>query len=457
VNTSALPDQLIGPALASQSFMPPATAIFSVGTTQRVIRQDGTGTVPSAAIRRSAVRLLPGRHAPIECCHAASGNDLARVPKGSPMTSDDPKTRPLTDLLDSPNLAEALDSDRFKQFLDNIPVAIAVAELQPEERVTYANLEFERLSDQGPAELLGRPWSDLKAIASAKGDDRRLSDAITSGEDHIGTFRMEADGSDDGITLDAWSNIIHDDDGAAMFRLVALAAVKPQSRPDLEAFEKRVQEKDVLLRELQHRVKNNLQMITALIRMESRNALDDETGESFSRLAGRVSALALLYRSLAPDKPAESVDLGIYLSQIATAVMQAHAVEGIRLDLKVDTWPVSINVAMPAGLVVNEVLTNSLKHAFVGRPGGTITLHSLVDPEGCQVVIADDGIGLPPGTTWPTSGRLGSLIVRSLQHNAGARLDVVSSPDSGLRVVIRFARANAAPDLAEGRSAAVAD
>ncbi|MGK7871062.1 sensor histidine kinase [Falsiroseomonas sp. E2-1-a20] len=372
------------------------------------------------------------------------------------MTTDDDKTRPLTDLLDSPNLAAALDSDRFKQFLDNIPFAIAVAELQPRERVTYANLEFERLSRQRPDELLGRPWSDLKAIASATGDDRQLCDAIMSGEDHIGTFRMVPDVGEDGTTLDAWSNIIHDEEGAALFRLVALAATNPRSRTNLDASEKRVQEKDLLLRELQHRVKNNLQMITALIRMESRNAPDDETGESFSRLAGRVSALALLYRSLSPDKTGESVDLGIYLSQIASAVMQAHAVEGIRLDLKVDTWPVSINVAMPAGLVVNEVLTNSLKHAFVGRAGGTITLHSLVDAEGCRVFIADDGIGLPPGTSWPTSGRLGSLIVRSLRHNAGARLEVRSSPGSGLQVTIRFTRADAAPEVAEGHPIRVA-
>jgi two-component sensor histidine kinase len=360
------------------------------------------------------------------------------------MTTDDPKPKPLTNLLDSPDLAAALDNDRFKQFLDNIPFAIAVAELQPVERVTYANLEFERLSEQQPAELLNRPWSDLKAIASATGDDRKLSDAIVEGEDHIGTFRIDRE---DGITVDAWSNIIHDDNGTALFRLVALAAVNPQSRADLEAFERRVEEKDVLLRELQHRVKNNLQMIAALIRMESRNATDDEAEESFSRLAGRVGALALLYRSLSTDQPAESVDLGTYLSQIASSVMQAHAVEGIRLDLKVDTWPVSINVAMPTGLVVNEVLTNALKHAFVGREGGTITLHSLVDDTGCQIVIADDGVGLPEGMRWPTSGRLGSLIVESLRQNAGAELAVASSPGAGLRVVIRFARADAAPEV----------
>jgi two-component sensor histidine kinase len=94
---------------------------------------------------------------------------------------------------------------------------------------------------------------------------------------------------------------------------------------------------------------------------------------------------------LSADAPADSIDLGIYLSQIASAVMKAHAVEGVRLDLKVDTWPVSINVAMPTGLVVNELLTNALKHAFSERSGGTITLRSLVDETGCQVTVADDG------------------------------------------------------------------
>ena len=63
--------------------------------------------------------------------------------------------------------------------------------------------------------------------------------------------------------------------------------------------------------------------------------------------------------------------------------MRSYAVEGIRLDLKVDAYPVSVNVAMPTGLVVNELLTNALKHAFTGRDRGTITLHSLVDSTGC--------------------------------------------------------------------------
>ncbi len=77
--------------------------------------------------------------------------------------------------------------------------------------------------------------------------------------------------------------------------------------------------------------------------------------------------------------------------------MQAHATEGIRLDLKIDSYPVSVNVAMPTGLVVNELLTNALKHAFDGREHGMITLRCIVDAEGCRVVVADDGVGFPRG------------------------------------------------------------
>ena len=105
---------------------------------------------------------------------------------------------------------------------------------------------------------------------------------------------------------------------------------------------------------------------------------------------------------------------------------------------------------MPAGLVVNELLTNSLKHAFRDRDNGTIILHSLVDQEGCRVLIGDDGRGLDEGTTWPTQGKLGALIVQSLRQNAKADIEFQSTPGEGVRVTILFARANAEPDEGNG-------
>lgn len=358
------------------------------------------------------------------------------------MTSHDKKPADLPEhLLETPQLADALESDRFRRFLDHIPFAVVVAELQPAESITYANVEFERLTGKSPENIQGKSWEMLAYCVSTTPGGPPLSQAILN-EDHLGTFRIEGDNA---RVFDAWSNIIHDDNGVPAFRLAALVDVS--SHQGEGAIEERLREKDTLLRELQHRVKNNLQMITALIRMEARNVPDNATGDKFDRLAGRIGALSILYTALSSPDGEESIDLGIYLSQIASAVMQAHAVEGIRLDLKVDTWPVSINVAMPTGLVVNELLTNSLKHAFAGRDGGgTITLHSLVDDTGCRVTIADDGIGLAEGVTWPQAGKLGMLIVDSLRSNAKARIDVKSEPNKGARVTIFFAREAAAPE-----------
>lgn len=360
--------------------------------------------------------------------------------------SDDSHASEPQQLLETPQLADALESDRFKRFLDHIPFAVVVAELHPSEQITYANIEFERLTGKSPANIEGGAWECLSHCVSVLEDGPALSSAVIEQEDYIGAFRLK---EDDAHIFDAWSNLIQDEDGAPVFRLVALADMS--GRQQDKEVEDQLREKDTLLRELQHRVKNNLQMITALIRMEARN-LPSEAGEDrFDRLAGRVGALAILYDALSAETSNESVDLGTYLSQIASSVMHAHASEGIRLDMKVDAWPVSINVAMPTGLVVNELLTNSLKHAFSGREGGVITLHALVDDAGCRVTIADDGVGLPDGSDWPQHGKLGTLIVQSLRSNAHATINVTSTPKKGMRVTIFFARENAAPE--DGRNA----
>ena len=96
--------------------------------------------------------------------------------------------------------------------------------------------------------------------------------------------------------------------------------------------------------------------------------------------------------------------------------------------------------------MVNELLTNALKHAFVGRDGGTISLQSLSDGNGCRVVVADDGVGLPDAVEWPQRGKLSALIVKSLRENAKARLEVESSQGQGMRVTIVFTRSASAPE-----------
>lgn len=360
------------------------------------------------------------------------------------MTSDDEpdKSNPAQSL-GATNLSDALESDRFRQFLDHVPFAVVISELCTPERIVYVNLEFERLTGMPAGEIEAKPWDALPGKALKSGDGRSLGDAVVQDQDYIGIFAIAR--GDAVIEVNAWSNVIEDDEGTPSFRLAAFAELVQDAHATGGDLAQRLANKDTLLRELQHRVKNNLQMITALIRLEARNMSGGGT-ENFDRLAGRIEALGLLYDSLSVGASEDSIDLGVYLSEIASSVMRAHAMEGIRLDLKVDTWPVSINVAMPTGLVVNELLTNTLKHAFDDHEGGTILLHSLVDETGCRVVVQDDGAGLPEGAVWPQPGKLGALIVKSLRQNAKARFDISSTPGKGVRATIFFARADAAPE-----------
>jgi two-component sensor histidine kinase len=350
----------------------------------------------------------------------------------------------IEELLDTPDLAGALESDLFKQFLDKLPVAIAVSKLAPVERVVYANLEFERLSGQGGVAVLGDRWDRFTGQAMPPHPPRSLAEAIAEEGDYLGAFTMpDRDGA--AMVVDAWSNIIDDDSGKPAFRLVALVEAVSRDASVLDELEEQVREKDTQLKELQHRVRNNLQMITALIRMEARGVSDMSTGQGFDRLAGRVEALGLLYRALETSGPDGPVDLGVYLSEIASAVMRAHAVEGTHLDLQVDTWPVSLDIAMPVGLVVNELMINALKHAFQGRGAGTVTLHSAAEGQRCEIVVADDGVGLPADYSWPHPGKLSAMIVRSLLQNAQATLDVQSRPGEGMRVTIILSGSKPAP------------
>jgi two-component sensor histidine kinase len=191
---------------------------------------------------------------------------------------------------------------------------------------------------------------------------------------------------------------------------------------------------------LQHRVKNNLQLIVALIRLEARNERRGEKVD-LQTLAGRIESLHLLYQALSNDAAGDEIDLGHYLSQIAAAVMKTCAVDGIRLEQKMEYAPVSVNTALSVGLVVNEVLTNSFKYAFDGRGLGVITIECLrPSDDQYRVVVADDGVGLPEDVTWPVPGKIGALIVQTLRENAKSDFNVESAPDKGVRVTMNVDR-----------------
>ena len=340
----------------------------------------------------------------------------------------------VNDLFDSLELTQAIDSEEFRVFLDHVPIPIVISRLvRDSQRIVFANKAYETLTGHDSAEIKGRGWSVLDSFVSEDSPQLKFSEALSSAEDFVGTFKREQPKL---TIVEVYSGTIDNEDAGKSYCIVALIDVTEREKAQREEFARQLRDKDIALKELQHRVKNNLQLITALIRLDARQQKQGDV-VNLERLAGRIETLQFLYRDLTPEGLGQTVDLGHFVSQIATAVMHTYSVDGIRLDLKADHAPVSVNVAMPVGLLVNELLTNAFKYAFNGRDTGTITVRCLhEDDDRFRVVVADDGIGLPDGVKWPVPGKLAPLILQSLRENAETNFNVESARGEGMRVTI---------------------
>lgn len=369
------------------------------------------------------------------------------------MASDDesleefsPPPPVVAELFDYSELAEAIETGTFKGLLHQIPIAILISkEVHGTQRIIYTNSAFDTLVGRTLDGHRRRVGEILDTLKSEDAPELTLRKALETDKQFLGTFRLDLPKP---IIVEAYANLIENDDGTESYRIFALIDVTERTREQREEFSRRLQDKEVLLLELQHRVRNNLQLVTAMIRLEARYWRQGEA-VNLDRLAGRIESLQLLYRDLSPEAWGNALDLGHYLSQIASAVMHTYAVDGIRLDLKVDRAMASINVAMPAGLIVNELMTNIFKYAFKGRETGTITVRCLHENEiDYRIVVADDGVGLPEGKTWPMPGKLSALILQTLRENAkNVDVAVESAPAKGTRITINFQHQPVLPKL----------
>lgn len=196
-------------------------------------------------------------------------------------------------------------------------------------------------------------------------------------------------------------------------------------------------EKDVLLRELQHRIKNDLQVIVSMIDLQSRRSSSDEVRDELAAVSGRIDSLRLVHEHLYRSETLDRIDLGEYLRTLAVDRFRMHGLdpEGpIRLVAEVKALPVDRDLAMPLGLIANEFITNSFKYAFVGRAGVLrLTLKRLNERE-ARVTLADEGG--PPAEPTAASAGTGLRLIELLAQQIGA--EATWSRESGTRLELTF-------------------
>ena len=167
---------------------------------------------------------------------------------------------------------------------------------------------------------------------------------------------------------------------------------------------------EMLLRELQHRVKNNLQVANSLISMQRRTAVTDDGRRQLDMVGSRIGAMQVLFDQLYKrNEAAGSTDLSAYLRALCANLTDFHGFDarGIRLDIDIEALSIEIDRAVPLGLIVNEFIVNSFKHAFAeGHGCVTVTLKRMSEGR-AQIRLADDGVGFDPPATPARSGQSG--------------------------------------------------
>ncbi|WP_207483204.1 sensor histidine kinase [Arenibaculum pallidiluteum] len=198
-------------------------------------------------------------------------------------------------------------------------------------------------------------------------------------------------------------------------------------------------EMEILFQEVHHRVKNNLQVVTSLLRLQSARIEDERVREGLRESIDRIHAMALVHKLLYASNELADLDFAVYLGTLISHLEEAYGTQG-RVRVTVDAAPArfGLDAAIPLSLIVNETFSNALKHAFPdGRPGTVRIGLSAMDDGSWLLTQDDDGVGLPPGYDWRASRGLGMQIIKSLAIQLQGEAGFETGGGTHFRLVFR--------------------
>ncbi|MBK6834376.1 MAG: tetratricopeptide repeat protein [Bacteroidetes bacterium] len=198
-----------------------------------------------------------------------------------------------------------------------------------------------------------------------------------------------------------------------------------------ELNEENIKQKEVLIAEVHHRVKNNLQLINSIIDMQSRNYEDEKTITAVKDIQKRVGAIALLHQFLYQKDSIESVEMQQYISELVTGLKNSFKSDDKKIEVvcEVENLRLHINTAVPLGLIINELFTNSFKHAFANKNEGQVKIVLRKFDDLLELEVSDDGVG----SNETNSNNFGKLMIRSLSRQLQAEWKVKN--ENGLKNV----------------------
>lgn len=304
----------------------------------------------------------------------------------------------------------------------------------------YVNPAFEKMFGYERGEMPGMPVTVLNAPTDKSSEDTAAEimsvlnkEGVWEGE----LINIKKDGTSfpTHAKVSSFEHSIH---GTLWITIQEDISERKQAEDKIKAS---LKEKTVLLQEIHHRVKNNLQIITSLLNMQVTSLQEPQIIRQFKIIEGRVKSMALIHEQLYQSRDLAEIDFADYAPKLIESLFQSYQVKpgGIKLNTDIDSVPLNINTAIPCGLIINELVSNCLSHAFRDRETGEIQVKfkSNNDP-GVTLTVSDDGVGFPGDIDMENPGTLGLKIITGLTKQVHGTMDFYSNKETGTTFKITF-------------------
>ena len=302
-------------------------------------------------------------------------------------------------------------------------------------RITEFNRAAQNTFGYSMAEMLN---NDMSVLYEDKEQYAALKKIISEDENFFGEVKQI---KKNGETFPAFisASLLKNERGEVL-GMMSVSRDITRTKETEEQLKKSVHEKETLLKEIHHRVKNNLQVISSILKLQSAYVKDKKTLDLLNECRNRISSMAFIHATLYMTNDFAKINFADYVANLAGNLQQSYADKDKKILLRLDIPKVFLHIddAIPCGLIINELLSNSFKYAFAKKKRGTVGISVKVKKENIILAIWDDGNGFPQKVDYRNTESLGLQLVISLVEQLSGKIKMESENDKGTKFIIAF-------------------
>ena len=329
------------------------------------------------------------------------------------------------DISDRAKVAENLrqSEERFRKIFEESPIGMAILGL--DQKIIKVNTVLSQMLGYAEPELINQSLGFLTYLQDQEATNRLTTYLYQS---HISSYQLEQRSIRKNQQL-IWvalnTSVVKDQDGQIQHVLIMIRDITKEKEAQ-ELIANSLAEKEILLQEIHHRVKNNLHVIASLLELQAGSSDDQQVISLFTDSQSRIYSMALIHEQLCLSPKFEHIDFEEYLRSLVGNLFNSYGANSRQIKCIFDVEPVHIQfqTAIPCGLILNEIVSNSLKHGFLGCDRGEIRIHLTQQEQIFNLTISDNGVGMGADFEWQKANSLGLRLVRILTKQLDGKINL---------------------------------